>query len=80
MTEVAIKSLLLESARYDPTDRIVSKAWIFGAFVIGISLIVIEYTAPKEVICNGIDSQLSSSNHCSTEELKTLCPLLETGA
>jgi len=80
MTEVAVKSLLLESARYDPTDRIVSKAWIFGAFVIGISLIVIEYTAPKEVICNGIDSQISSSNHCSSEELKTLCPLLETGA
>ena len=26
MTEVAVKSLLLESARYDPTDRIVSKA------------------------------------------------------
>lgn len=45
MTEVAIKSLLLEAARYDPEDRVVSKAWIFGAFVIAVSLIVIDVTA-----------------------------------
>ena len=30
MTEVAIKSLLLESARYDPTDRIVSKVFFLS--------------------------------------------------
>ena len=46
MTEVAIKSLLLESTRYDPVDRIVSKAWIFGAFIIAASLVVIDATAP----------------------------------
>ena len=54
MTEVAIKSLLLESTRYDPVDRIVSKAWIIGAAVIAVSLIVIDYTAPEEVECINI--------------------------
>jgi len=46
MTEVAIKSLLLEAVRYDPTDRIVSTAWILGALVIAASLIVINVTTP----------------------------------
>ena len=46
MTEVAIKSLLLEASRYDPKDRIVSKAWILGAFIIAASLVVIEATSP----------------------------------
>ena len=51
MTEVAIKSLLIESTRYDPVDRIVSKAWIFGAFVIAASLVVIDATAPDTPDC-----------------------------
>ena len=34
MTEVAIKSLLLEAARYDPEDRVVSKVcnYLIGYF------------------------------------------------
>ena len=34
MTEVAIKSLLLEAARYDPEDRVVSKvcSYLVGYF------------------------------------------------
>jgi len=61
MTEVAIKSLLLESSRYDPLDRIVSKAWIFGAFVIGASLIVIQATTPdSDKLCDTAETTQSS--------------------
>jgi len=42
MTQVAVSGLFLEAARYDPNDRVVSKAWLLGAFVIASSLIVIE--------------------------------------
>ena len=54
---LSLHSLLLEASRYDPLDRIVSKAWIFGAFVIGTSLVVIEATAPDQVEC------FTPSNH-----------------
>jgi len=46
MVEVAIKSLLYEAIRYDPTDKVVSWAWLFGAVLIAISLIIIDITAP----------------------------------
>jgi len=46
MTQVAIKALLLEASRYDPTDRIVSTAWVLGALIIAASLIVIDVTKP----------------------------------
>ena len=41
MTSVAIKQLLLEAVRYDPTDDVTSIAWAIGALVIAISLIAI---------------------------------------
>ena len=44
MTQVAITSLLLEAARYDPGDKIVSRAFLFGATVIALSLVVIQLT------------------------------------
>lgn len=44
MTQVSISSLLLEAARYDPGDKIVSRAWVFGAAVIALSLVVIQVT------------------------------------
>lgn len=58
MTEVAIKSLLLESVRYDPTDRIVSTAWVLGALVIAVSLIVIDVTSPEA--CTEINNATTS--------------------
>ena len=46
MTEVAIKSLLLEAARYDPEDRVVSKVcnYLIGYFS---KLPVIKYPMPN---------------------------------
>ena len=35
MTEVAIKSLLLEAARYDPEDRVVSKVCTSSGLYLG---------------------------------------------
>jgi len=76
MTEVSVKSLLLESARYDPTDRIVSKAWIFGALVIGLSLIVIKATAPDMTEChkNALEEALAQTE-CTMENIEHLCPI-----
>ena len=79
MTEVAVKSLLLESARYDPTDKIVSKAWIFGALVIGLSLIVIDATAPDQSNCaqNQALTEALGETDCTMKNLEHLCPLYE---
>jgi zinc transporter ZupT len=79
MTEVAVKSLLLESVRYDPTDRIVSKAWIFGALVIAISLIVIDMTSQGQRDClseNALNAALENYTNISEDDLQHLCPLL----
>lgn len=65
MTEVAIKSLLIESTRYDPVDRIVSKAWIFGAFIIAASLVVIDATAPAGTICESNKTHTFNQTHIS---------------
>ena len=47
MTQVAVSGLFLEAARYDPNDRVLSKAWLLGAFVIASSLIETIFTFYK---------------------------------
>ena len=75
MVEVAIKSLLYEAIRYDPLDKVVSwvsyqkflflsielliQAWLFGAVLIAISLIIIDITAPEN--CGEIFNSTVSS-------------------
>jgi ZIP family zinc transporter len=81
MTEVAIKSLLIESVRYDPSDRIVSKAWIFGAAVIAISLVVIDMTASDDACGDTDPSSLAEAlakTSCTEEDLGMLCPFFQT--